>query len=453
MENLNQSTQTPNPSTGSESEAIPVSTMPMASKPLGMPGVSLDSGLASRVNQANKTKRHFGLKSFIIIAIVLLFLGSGAWFYVAYGQGMWLNRGADLPTWENYKENVSFSLKLHDILDEKGVSSNQDFLGLGEGVSLEGAGLGVIYNNHQSANQSSGQIKLTLNAKDLSFNFNTFFKKIDQNIYVKPELNKLEIPSLQNPLDLGEEWVEVSMDDIDKWINESNAADANKSVEEYLQDSQKKEEEFFKRVTEQKFFTYKDTHESKPTPSGQIRKFDYSVAPGKLNDLIKTIDELMYDSKMTDDEKGFLTKFLEVAKVSVWINTKNRFIQEINVEALNIAFKDDFGSRQFDIVLNYEISEASAQTVVKPEPTIKFLDFSNKIMSQFFSPENYLQFDEANPDMSVDTDGDGLLDFEEDLYGTDVNKVDTDGDGYSDAEEIENGYNPLGPGTLDSLPM
>ncbi len=453
METLNQSTQIPNPPTESSPELIPVSTMPISGKPLGMPGVSLDPGLAKRVNQATKIKRSFSIKSIIIIVLILLFLGGGAWFYVAYGQGLWLNKGANLPTWENYKENVSFSLKLHDILDEKGLSSNQDFLGLGDGVSLEGAGLGVIYNNHQSGNQASGQVKLTLNTKDISFDFNTFFKKIDQDIYVKPELNKLEIPSLQNPLDLGEEWVEISINDIDKWISESNAADANKSVEEYLQDSQKKEEEFFKRVTEQNFFTYKDTRENKPTPSGQIRKFDYSVAPGKLNDLVKTIDELMYDNKMTDDEKSFFAKFLEVAKVSVWINTKTRFIQEINVEALDITFKDDFGSRQFDIVLNYEVSEANAQTVTKPEPTIKFLDFSNKIMSQFFSPENYLQFDETNLDMSVDTDGDGLLDFEEDLYGTDVDKVDTDGDGYSDAEEIENGYNPLGSGLLESLPM
>jgi protein-disulfide isomerase len=48
----------------------------------------------------------------------------------------------------------------------------------------------------------------------------------------------------------------------------------------------------------------------------------------------------------------------------------------------------------------------------------------------------------------VDTDGDGLSDAQEKVYGTDPNKTDTDGDGYSDGEEVKNGYNPTGEGEL-----
>lgn len=48
----------------------------------------------------------------------------------------------------------------------------------------------------------------------------------------------------------------------------------------------------------------------------------------------------------------------------------------------------------------------------------------------------------------LDTDGDGLSDDLEDYYGTDVNNSDTDGDGYSDGTEINNGYDPAGPGPL-----
>ena len=74
---------------------------------------------------------------------------------------------------------------------------------------------------------------------------------------------------------------------------------------------------------------------------------------------------------------------------------------------------------------------------------------------------------------NIDTDGDGLLDSEEDKLGTDKNNPDTDndglndsdeieewetdplvsdtdGDGYSDGEEVEGGYDPLGTGQLDS---
>lgn len=58
----------------------------------------------------------------------------------------------------------------------------------------------------------------------------------------------------------------------------------------------------------------------------------------------------------------------------------------------------------------------------------------------------------ASDDVSVagddDTDGDGLVDSQEVVYGTNVSNPDTDGDGYSDGEEVSNGYNPLGEGRL-----
>lgn len=54
----------------------------------------------------------------------------------------------------------------------------------------------------------------------------------------------------------------------------------------------------------------------------------------------------------------------------------------------------------------------------------------------------------TNP-LLVDTDGDGLSDYEEiKIYGTDPLNPDTDGDGYTDGEEVNNGYNPLGEGML-----
>jgi len=44
---------------------------------------------------------------------------------------------------------------------------------------------------------------------------------------------------------------------------------------------------------------------------------------------------------------------------------------------------------------------------------------------------------------SLDSDSDGLKDWEESLWGTDPNKADTDGDGYTDKEEVDGGYDPL----------
>lgn len=53
----------------------------------------------------------------------------------------------------------------------------------------------------------------------------------------------------------------------------------------------------------------------------------------------------------------------------------------------------------------------------------------------------------------LDSDGDGLSDFDEREKGTDPYNIDTDGDGYSDNQEIAGGYDPLaleGAETRDS---
>ena len=58
---------------------------------------------------------------------------------------------------------------------------------------------------------------------------------------------------------------------------------------------------------------------------------------------------------------------------------------------------------------------------------------------------------ENNTEEDLDTDGDGLVDSEEEKFGTDSNNVDTDGDGYSDFDEINAGYNPLGEGRIANI--
>ncbi len=49
----------------------------------------------------------------------------------------------------------------------------------------------------------------------------------------------------------------------------------------------------------------------------------------------------------------------------------------------------------------------------------------------------------------LDTDGDGLLDIYEIVYGSDPEIFDTDRDGYGDGEEVVNDYLPTGPGKLN----
>jgi hypothetical protein len=49
---------------------------------------------------------------------------------------------------------------------------------------------------------------------------------------------------------------------------------------------------------------------------------------------------------------------------------------------------------------------------------------------------------------SGDRDHDGLSAVEEQVYGTSDTNSDTDGDGFTDSAEVQNGYNPNGPGRL-----
>ncbi len=51
---------------------------------------------------------------------------------------------------------------------------------------------------------------------------------------------------------------------------------------------------------------------------------------------------------------------------------------------------------------------------------------------------------------TIDTDHDGLPDWQESLYGTDPKKADTDGDGTSDGEEVKENRDPLKANTAKS---
>lgn len=76
-----------------------------------------------------------------------------------------------------------------------------------------------------------------------------------------------------------------------------------------------------------------------------------------------------------------------------------------------------------------------------------FLFLSLSLAKQIVKPKATRIAEEQKNTLAIaedDADQDGLPDWEEKLWGTDVNSSDTDGDGTSDGEEVKLGQNPNG---------
>lgn len=64
---------------------------------------------------------------------------------------------------------------------------------------------------------------------------------------------------------------------------------------------------------------------------------------------------------------------------------------------------------------------------------------------------NLVSLEERQDLEQMDTDGDGLSDWEESLWGTSINNPDTDGDGTNDGDEVAQNRDPLTPGPDDAF--
>lgn len=89
---------------------------------------------------------------------------------------------------------------------------------------------------------------------------------------------------------------------------------------------------------------------------------------------------------------------------------------------------------------DFDIEDSSSEPVDNTSP---FLDTDNDGLF------DYEEEEWGTDILRPDTDEDGLFDREEvKVYNTDPNNPDTDGDNFLDGEEVEAGYNPNGPGLL-----
>ncbi|MBN1799578.1 MAG: sulfite exporter TauE/SafE family protein [Spirochaetales bacterium] len=130
---------------------------------------------------------------------------------------------------------------------------------------------------------------------------------------------------------------------------------------------------------------------------------------------------------------------------------------QILASGVYINFFIELDQDDYPIVFNVDlfIEQFSTQTnkiVLLDESGNLFKDSKEVLLT---SKIREWQFDPEDPDFSAfnddqkDTDGDGLNDYFEELYGLNPGAPDTDFDGYTDSEEFNFGWDPFDPSPSD----
>ena len=168
-------------------------------------------------------------------------------------------------------------------------------------------------------------------------------------------------------------------------------------------------------------------------------------------------DQCYYDLALNTNDSTFCDNIIDAVKkdnclqnllilkasdsldIGICLETKDLFqlncIDNILFKTRDIGLCNDLTDSAKDYCLYKEMTIEA-----KASGNISLCDTIEKVSDRAVCREEYSQIGDA--------DSDGLNDYDEIFYGTDVNNPDTDGDGFKDGEEVEKGYNPLGSGKL-----
>jgi len=149
----------------------------------------------------------------------------------------------------------------------------------------------------------------------------------------------------------------------------------------------------------------------------------------------KEVEEVKLKTQKTS-AKVEIVKSKQQKAVKVKMEETKQDVENIKKEVKEVKTKTKQIEAQINEVKGERVQTKQAEQI-KQESEKK--EQEEKATFKRFSP---------NQDILIDSDGDGLSDEEEKIYGADPFNPDTDGDGYLDGVEVANGYNPLGAGKL-----
>ncbi|MBU1446233.1 S-layer homology domain-containing protein, partial [Patescibacteria group bacterium] len=158
------------------------------------------------------------------------------------------------------------------------------------------------------------------------------------------------------------------------------------------------------------------------------------IDPNSSNKQIYIVDNSgMYAkriAKITSEGKVFTAD-------EYFINIKNSDKPD---EPYVFVIEDASGNNLAEFFISYQIGNLEIVSEKESIPNFNIISYIQQFQKLF---KTAYADSEENAGIQLDTDEDGLSDFEEIRIGTNRLQADTDGDGYTDFEEIESGHDPV----------
>lgn len=187
-------------------------------------------------------------------------------------------------------------------------------------------------------------------------------------------------------------------------------------------------------IGQHQFFKITEVLKSEKVNGVSAYHYKFTINTAELVALVNEIQRIILPE---DEITTFAVEdFPPLPAGELWIGKRDSLPYRIKFESTNpssylVSWKTTYEFKNYDARLAVDVP-----TDVKP---------IEEVIEQITALYNEQSLDPADAD---DPDADGLSNAEEEFWGIDPGNADTDGDGYPDGEEIDNGYDPNGPGKL-----
>lgn len=454
--------------------------------------IPVEAAKASSPGLTPKIKSSTKLLPVLIVIIIGAIIGGGVWAYFKYFPKV---TPEEVLVQALEKTNSATSYEFNSKITADLTLPKEELAMAKAALPITSSKFDIIMSGsaHKTDKQIDADISLSLQNEDTKI-FEVQERIKDYKVYYK--LNNLNIPLAALFVDLDllkENWINISSNDL---LSEDEVSSL--SDEELLQAYMETIEDIENEIDFNKLYTLKNVYDMEMVDN--IKSYHYQVEINKnelvsiidkvAKELAKTVDETITNQDIDELMNEFKNVFSKVTlpPIDIWIGKKDMYIHQIHTRMklhdINVPEVKEMFSDSDTLSLRMNMKNFNtAAAITTPENIISIDDLMKKMQENslgdldgFFgddsdsspvieseldllSPEDAILLDELDPfagdrqpvsalDTVTDTDGDGLMDADEDKYGTDRNNPDTDGDGFSDGKEVSGGYNPNGPGKL-----